>query len=100
MSKEKPIREIFRQAIDIYGIDQQSTCAIEELSELIHALTGMKRNNYSCLPPQIDNLEEEIADVELMLEQVKFMFNIKPEAIEGIKKRKLLRLKLRMERVK
>ena len=43
------------------------------------------------------NIVEEIADVEIMLVQLKKMFLIKPEELDLIKAEKILRLKRRME---
>ena len=35
------------------------------------------------------NIVEEIADVEIVMEEIKFLLNINPEAIEEIKKFKV-----------
>lgn len=84
--------EIVRQAIDMFGEQSQIIVAIEELSELQKELCKLLRGHY-----HISNMSEEMADVEIMLEQLKLIFNNR-DNIENWKQTKLLRLKLRTER--
>lgn len=73
-------------------LEKQMIVAIEELSELqkeiCKALRNQDNTNY-------DNLVEELADVEIMLEQIKIYFEISKSEIEYMKKKKLLRTKER-----
>lgn len=93
-----PINDIVRKAIAKYGDTMQLTVAIEELSELQKELCKAIRvyntedvNNY------VDNIIEEIADVEIMLSQLKVIFAIRDEEIERVKDFKLTRLEARLE---
>ncbi len=69
---------------DPYGFEAQSVLTIEEMSELIKAITKYKRvTEGGQLPSKsiseeeaIENIIEEIVDVEIMLEQVKYLLNI------------------------
>ena len=58
--------EILKMAITANDATQQEIVAIEECSELIQAITHKHRGRKH-------NLAEEIADVEIMLEQLKFL---------------------------
>ena len=74
---------ICSKAIRHFGEYQQIEMAIEEMSELIQALSKYKRGKQH-------NVEEEIADVGIMLTQLKIMFNLKE--IENQREFKLKRL--------
>ena len=76
----------YEKAIKKYGVAMQTIVAIEELSELIQALTKSLRGFYN-----EENIAEEMADVKIMLEQLELMHNNK-EAIQDYVKAKLKRL--------
>lgn len=78
---------ICSSAIDKFGIKSQIDMAIEEMSELTQALSKFKRN-------KPNNVEEEIADVIIMIEQLCLMFN--NEQIRQIIEEKYLRLERRI----
>lgn len=82
---------ILQDAIDTYGTDNQLMVAVEELSELqkeiCKAFRGMLNEQ---------SLIEEIADAEIMIEQVMMIYDIKDEDIKTEKKLKLKRLKERL----
>lgn len=86
MNKEERI-ELYRKAIGNYGEAAQQIVAMGECSELIQAISKKLRGRET-------NLEEEIADVEIMLEQLKLMSN--ESLIEEIKESKLQRLEKRL----
>jgi len=73
-------KEIFAECVKKWGVDSQVAMCIEEMAELTQALCKMKRHNYTWTSTDSDgrwaNLAEEVADVELMLDQVKYMFEI------------------------
>ena len=75
-----------------YGGRHQRLKAIEELAELIQALA-----KYSPNQPLIDIIEE-IADVEIMLEQLKFLLMIPDEVIGTAKRYKISRTLKRMKK--
>ena len=74
-----------------YGEANQLNQLQEELGELIVAVNKYRRST-----DNITNLVEEIADVEIMLRQVKCLLNLNPEYIEKITANKLLRQKKRI----
>lgn len=76
--------EIFNAAIRVFGGSAQEEVAIEECSELIQAITHKHRGREH-------NIAEEIADVEIMLEQLKIINNCASE-VEKIRKAKVERL--------
>jgi NTP pyrophosphatase (non-canonical NTP hydrolase) len=82
---------IYQKAINKFGTTMQTDVAIEEMSELIKELIKFKRGkeNYK-------EIAEEIADVEIMMEQLRFIYNVYYET-EDIKEQKLKRLKYRIE---
>lgn len=81
---------LYQEAVKLWGFDSQVQMMIEEMAELTTALCHVLRAKGS-----IENVVEEIADVEIMLEQMKVIF----PSIERIKKEKLKRLEnlLKME---
>ena len=78
---------ICNKAINSYGNASQKIKAIEEMGELIQAISK------SLLDGE-NNVEEEIADVEIMLTQLKIMYNLSD--IENWRNYKLNRLKERV----
>lgn len=70
----------------MFGDSAQPVVAIEELSELIKEITKCFRNKGN-----IDHLAEEVADVEIMVEQVKLIFNVQ-DKVEAARQIKLQRL--------
>lgn len=79
---------IYKNAIMTYGEIAQIDVAIEEMSELIQALSKYKRGKEH-------NVEEEIADVSIMLDQLKIIFNNRK--VKKIRKRKIARLETRLQ---
>ena len=86
---------ILNKAIEHWGVEMQTVKACEELAELIRALSRVLLAAHTNAPAiefntAVDNVREEIADVEIMLEQLRIIFEYR--AIEGIRIRKLRRL--------
>lgn len=81
------MREVLEKAIFKFGHNMQHDGAIEEMAELTKEIVKWKRykNNE-------DAIAEEIADVEIMLEQLKIMHSNSFQ-VEEWKKTKLDRLK-------
>lgn len=63
---------------DAYGLGNQREKLIEELSELLVAVTHDDR----------ENIAEEMADVRIMIDQVAYLMDIRPE-VEGYVKSKI-----------
>lgn len=59
--------------LEHYGIESQRRILVEECAELIQAISKVKRNGSTT--EMIRNLFAEIADVEIMLEQVKHHYS-------------------------
>lgn len=76
--------------VNTFGGLNQLVVAIEECSELQKEISKIIRKK-----GDLSNLAEEIADVEIMLEQVKLHFSI-GAMVEGIKEEKLTRLEKRL----
>lgn len=79
MQKSKEIA-IYQKIIKKFGKEAQMIVAIEECSELQKAITKLLRGY-----DNITALSEEIADVEIMIEQLKIMFKNKKQVDEFIK---------------
>ncbi|MFR0781290.1 MAG: hypothetical protein ACLSH8_17045 [Zhenhengia sp.] len=82
--------QLYFRAIEKYGPDMQQNVAIEEMSELTKELCKNKRGEDNYL-----NIAEEIADVQIMLEQLILIHNIGP-LVGAIKEKKLKRLEERL----
>lgn len=82
---------IMKEAIQTYGKQNQIMVAIEEMSELTKELSKNHRGN-----DNISAISEEIADVEIMLAQLKMIFNNRDEV--GVYwRKKIRRLQKRLE---
>jgi NTP pyrophosphatase (non-canonical NTP hydrolase) len=77
--------DVLSLAIKTFGEKEQEEVAMEECAELIQAISHKHRGRKN-------NIAEEIADVEIMLEQLKII-NDCHEKTAHIKRKKLLRLK-------
>ena len=62
----------FETIIETFGKEAQMVVAIEELAELQQEITKKLRHKKGT----VFGLVEEIADVEIMIDQLKVMFNI------------------------
>lgn len=60
--------ELCRMALDVWGEDAQMTMPMEEMGELISALSQYKRNRIGD-----EEVAEEIADVKICLRQLEMM---------------------------
>lgn len=75
---EKTRLEKIRTIVRYYGYDAQSRQCIEEMAELTQAINkywrscGNGQSTGKSKKECMDNLIEEIADVQIMLEQMKF----------------------------
>lgn len=59
-----------RQIADHYGLNNQMMQAIEEMGELTQAIVKVYRNG---LDNERDDLIEELADVQIMIEQLDYL---------------------------
>lgn len=87
---------IMQQAIETYGVQAQCDVAIEEMAELTKAIVKIRRvaDDYEKTQAALDNLLEEIADVDIMVEQMKIVWGQKD--VEEYRRKKLARLDRRL----
>ena len=78
------------KAVKTFGKVYEMTVAIEEMGELIQALTKVIRGFHD-----FDNVAEEIADVEICMEMMKHTFNNR-DSVKEWKKKKISRLQKRI----
>jgi len=84
-------KDILNAAIEKYGRDSQIDIMIEEMSELTKALLKYRRSGY--LDILRCEIREEVADVQIMIEQMKILFG----ATDRIEAEKIARLFVRLE---
>lgn len=90
------IKHTFNQSIIKYGEEPQCRQAMEECAELIQAINKCIR--YPDRKDCHNNLIEEIADVEIMLYQLKVMFNVSDDEVFEVKVQKAVRERERLEK--
>lgn len=82
---------VCQRAVDAWGKQSQLVICMEETAELTKELSKNLRGQDNDL-----GIAEEIADVEIMLEQLKLIFDIRPD-VENMKNEKLIRLDRRIK---
>lgn len=87
---------IFRAAVEKWGGPAQIDMMIEEMAELTKALLKERRAGYGQGDrlARVADVIEELADVELMLGQMKWRYGAL--LVQGARDRKLARLKERL----
>lgn len=83
--------DVYGRAVTYYGESSRLLLTIEEMSELTKELVKRARGRDNLLA-----ISEEMADVEIMLEQLKILFGNRAE-IDSWKAKKLQRLIERMD---
>lgn len=83
---DKKNNDILKKIISTHGENMQLAKTIEELNELSVVLSKFLGGD-----EQFDHMAEEIADVEIMLKQLKMMFNLRDD-VKRWKKCKIQRL--------
>lgn len=85
----KKIVNACRKAVELWGPEFQKDMCIEECAELIHAIQKNRRGRAT-----IEDMMEEIADVQIMLIQMRVILNNDDEywrifnlKLEGLEKR-------------
>lgn len=90
MARTKQEEQTFLAAFERFGEPHQLLIAFEEMAELTKAIS--KAIRYS-REGHKNHITEEIADVEIMLEQVKMIFDIEDEDVEMWRLDKIVRLR-------
>lgn len=86
-------RDVCKLAIEIYGIDNQILQSLEEMAELTKALLKLRRvdpDDKKETEKRICDIEEETADVAIMITQLEMIFDA--EHIQGKANAKIERL--------
>lgn len=89
------MKQLLERVITANGMNKQLDVAIMELSELMKAICKVRRHSYmqeDCLV----NLAEEMADVEIILAELKLMFD-NEDSVKEWKSCKLDRLEKRLK---
>ena len=76
---------IYQEALDKWGHASQLDMLVEECAELIASVNRLRRGR-----TRTDAVIEELADVEILLGQMRLIFD--PAEIDKIKRKKLTRL--------
>ena len=90
-------RAVLSLAIDIYDVDNQIYQAIEEMSELIKALLKLRRvdpDDKKEIVKRTWDIEEETADVAIMIAQLEMIFDA--GHIQSVVNKKIKRLAHRL----
>jgi len=90
--------EIYKKAIDTFGSVGQAHMLLEEIAELQKEICKDLRNGTT--EQSKARVIDEIADVEIMLEQMKIVYNIDPNVFMSRKRFKKKRLAKMLETIK
>ena len=82
--------QIYRQAIDAWGAENQEKMVVEEMSELTKEICKHWRGR-----DNLDAIADEIADVTIMLEQMRLIYNLNDSVCSHMDT-KILRLQDRL----
>lgn len=85
------IEDLLQQAIDVWGEDAQVLMAVEECSELITILAQYWRGRKTK-----EEVAEEIADVSIMMRQLRLIFGY--QTVNEYEAGKIVRLKQRLDK--
>ena len=85
-------KEVYAAALEKWGMEAQAWMVIEEMSELAKEICKARRGKH-----EPDEIADEIADVTIMLEQLRLMFNVNDLVCEHMD-RKIVRLRERLNK--
>ena len=88
-------KDLYERNIKYHGIEQVTTIAMEECSELIQAISKCKR--YGCINKYRENLIEEMTDVLIMIDELKMIYQISDVDISDIRQYKMNRQSYRIK---
>lgn len=87
--------ELFKRATKNWGSLNQLDMVIEEAAELIQAINKAKRKDFNV--DSVNDLCQEIADVEIMIDQLKIILN-ENDLINRFRIEKVERLRDRLDK--
>lgn len=82
-------KKLYETAIEKFGTESQINQAVEEMAELIQAINKHRRNPS---PTTLRILAGEIADVDIMINQLKLIYKFRLDYINGVKQGQLRKL--------
>ena len=83
-------KKVYQAALNKWGVDLQTMMAVEEMSELTKEICKIKRGKID-----LDAMADEIADVTIMLEQLREIYGLN-DAVCDHMDAKILRLQSRV----
>lgn len=86
-------QDVYRKVIKAQGELAQCRQAMEECAELIHAINKVLRNGTE---DSVAHLVDEVADVMIMIEQLRIIFDLSYKDLQKAKMKKVARLALRL----
>lgn len=89
---KKELESVYKRAVDVWGVESQMAMMTEEAAELIQAISKYKRSQNKSEEIKYEayrHLCEEVADVENMINQMRYMLDSK--TIDIYKEDKLAR---------
>lgn len=92
-----PSHAIMQHAIDTYGRQAQTDVAMEEMAELTKVLLKTRRvpdDDHDSQQRAISSVIEEIADTEIMIDQLKIIYGA--PYVDAVREQKLVRLEARL----
>ena len=100
----KRVSDLNKENAKYYGYEAQNNQLVEECAELIQAVSKYRRVVTGLGQPvdehkkavALENLIEEIGDVEIMLEQVKYLLQIPEDELDAVKLFKVNRTRERI----
>jgi len=91
-------RGIMQRAIDRYGVQAQSDQCVQECAELTQAIMKIRQLSIASHTEQVaalENIIEEIADVGIMIDQMRMIYGAAD--VDAARERKLVRLAQRLD---
>ena len=91
--------DIYKRIVDTWGIESQLNMVTEEMGELLQAISKFRRaynEDEETKARAYDHLCEEVADVENMMAQMRYILD--PDLIDKHKKFKLERILKKLEK--
>ena len=83
------------EALTAWGAEAQKDMAIEEMAELIFAIQKQGRKRGKPMHERIEDVQEEIADVLMMMQQMRMLYGA--VAVDAWIEKKTKRLKKRLK---
>lgn len=92
---------LYMRTIATYGKEHQLKMAMEESAELIQSINKVMREEHEQdkYTDKVLAMLSEMADVEIMIEQIKLIFKVDKEIFDLIKENKLYRLQSKLNEI-